>query len=55
MEIRQDDLSSDKVRDLLRLHLEGMHSNSPPGTVFALDLSGLKAAEMTVWTAWNWA
>ena len=52
MEIREDDLSSDKVRDLLRLHLDGMHSNSPPGSVFALDLSGLKAAEVTVWTAW---
>ncbi len=30
-----------------------MHANSPPGHVFALDLSGLKAPEVTVWTAWD--
>jgi putative acetyltransferase len=30
-----------------------MHENSPPGSVFALDLSGLQAAEVTVWTAWQ--
>ncbi len=52
IEIRQDDLSSEQARDLLRLHLEGMHDNSPPGSVFALDLSGLQAPSITVWTAW---
>ncbi len=52
MEIREDDLSGDQTRDLLRLHLEGMHSSSPPGSVFALDLSGLTTAGVTVWTAW---
>jgi len=53
LEIREDDLSSDAVRHLLRLHLEDMHANSPPGSVFALDLSGLKAPGVTVWTAWH--
>jgi len=52
-EIRQDDLSSARTHELLRLHLEGMHANSPPGSVFALDLSGLKAPEVTVWTVWK--
>jgi putative acetyltransferase len=52
-QIRQDDLSSAQTRDLLRLHLEGMHANSPPGSVFALDLSGLKAPGVTVWTVWK--
>jgi putative acetyltransferase len=52
MEIREDDLSGRATRDLLRLHLEGMHAHSPPGSVFALDLSGLKTADITVWTAW---
>jgi len=28
-----------------------MHDNSPPGHVFALDLSGLRAANVTVWSA----
>ncbi len=32
---------------------QGMHANSPPGSVFALDLSGLKVPEVTVWSAWH--
>ena len=52
IELRQDDLSSEAVRDLLRLHLAGMHENSPPGSVFALDLAGLTAPGVTVWSAW---
>jgi putative acetyltransferase len=53
MDIRIDDLSSPATQSLLRLHLAGMHSTSPPGHVFALDLSGLKAPGVTVWSAWN--
>lgn len=53
MNIRQDDLSGEQTRALLRLHLQGMHANSPPGQVFALDLSGLQRADVTVWTAWD--
>ena len=49
-EIGKDDLSGEGTRDLLRIHLEGMHANSPPGSVFALDLSGLQVPEVTVWT-----
>lgn len=52
VEIRLDDLSDPRTLDLLRLHLAGMHANSPPGSVFALDLSGLKRPDVTVWTAW---
>lgn len=52
-EIRPDDLSGEPTRNLLRLHLAGMHANSPPGHVFALDLSGLTAPGVTVWTAWS--
>jgi putative acetyltransferase len=52
-DIRKDDLSSDEVQDLIRLHLEGMHEHSPHDGVFALDLSGLLAASVTVWTAWT--
>lgn len=53
MRIRQDDLSGEASRELLRLHLSGMHASSPPGHVFALDLSGLLAPEVTVWSAWE--
>jgi putative acetyltransferase len=52
-EIRQEDLSGELARDLVRLHLAGMHAHSPPGSVFALDFSGLMAAEVTVWAAWQ--
>lgn len=51
--IRQDDLSGEATRALLALHLSGMHENSPPGHVFALDLSGLQAPNVTVWSAWD--
>ncbi|MEZ5559178.1 MAG: GNAT family N-acetyltransferase [Pseudomonadales bacterium] len=50
--IRQDDLTSPQVLELLRLHLERMHEQSPPGNVFALDVAGLRLPEVTLWTAW---
>ena len=52
-DIREDDLTGDQVRALLLLHLADMRANSPPGGVFALDLSGLQLPEVTVWTAWR--
>lgn len=51
--IREDDMSNRRTRDLLALHLSGMHDNSPPDAVFALDLAGLQAPEVTVWSAWQ--
>lgn len=52
-EIREDDLSEEPTRALLTLHLAGMHASSPPGSVFALDFSGLRAPEVTVWSVWE--
>jgi putative acetyltransferase len=52
-DIREDDLSGRPVRALLTLHLQDMRGNSPPGHSFALDLSGLKAPGVTVWSAWD--
>ena len=49
--IDRDDLSGASTQALLALHLKGMHENSPPGAVFALDWLGLKAPGVTVWTA----
>jgi putative acetyltransferase len=49
--IVEDDLAGEGTKSLLALHLAGMHANSPPGHVFALDLSGLQAPGVTVWTA----
>ncbi len=51
--IHVDDLTGEPTRALLALHLGGMHENSPPGHVFALDLSGLQAPSVTVWSAWD--
>ncbi|MGZ3272934.1 MAG: GNAT family N-acetyltransferase [Caulobacteraceae bacterium] len=52
-EIREDDLEGEAVRRLLALHLAGMLAASPPEFSFALDLSGLKAPGMTVWSVWD--
>lgn len=50
--IRPDDLSSEPSRALAAAHLAGMHENTPAESVHALDLDGLTAEGVTVWTAW---
>ena len=52
-DIRVDDLSGEATRRLLTQHLQGMQATSPPGHVFALDLAGLKASNVTVWSVWD--
>lgn len=52
-EIREDDLSGEDTRALLEYHLSGMRDDSPPGYSFALDLTGLTSADVTVWSAWD--
>ena len=53
MEIRVDDLSGPEVHELLGEHLRDMRLNSPPESVHALDLDGLRRPEITFWTAWE--
>lgn len=53
MKIVIDDLTHPAVHALLGEHLAGMHAQSPPGHVFALDLPRLKAPGITFWTAWD--
>tara|TARA_R110001592_G_scaffold41585_3_gene135650 strand:- start:5223 stop:5678 length:456 start_codon:yes stop_codon:yes gene_type:complete len=53
VEIRLDDLSGQQVQDLLAAHLAGMQANSPPESIHALDLSGLRASSVSVWSAWD--
>lgn len=53
IEIRPDNLTGQAVQDLLAVHLSGMKDNSPPGSVYALDLSGLRTPDVSVWTAWD--
>ncbi|WP_017901809.1 GNAT family N-acetyltransferase [Pseudomonas asplenii] len=51
--IREDDMTEPQTLELLALHLSGMHADSPKGNVFALDLSGLRVPEVTLWSAWS--
>ncbi|WP_426334141.1 GNAT family N-acetyltransferase [Paenibacillus silvae] len=53
MEIRVDDLSGDQVKALIAEHLLGMAADSPPESIHALNLDGLKKPEITFWCAWE--
>ncbi len=53
MKIIIGDFDNPRVKNLLRLHLEGMHANSPPGHVFALDWSSLQKPEISFYTLWD--
>jgi putative acetyltransferase len=52
VEIRRDDLSGSAIRALLEEHLRHMYEISPPESVHALDLEGLRKPEITFWTVW---
>jgi putative acetyltransferase len=47
------DFENPRLLALLRLHLAGMHANSPPGSNNAFDLWELKAHDVGVYTAWR--
>ena len=53
MLIRIDDLSGPEIRALLEEHLQSMHEDSPPESVHALDLTGLRKPGITFWSAWS--
>lgn len=53
MKIELDDLSRPAIHALLREHLHSMHALSPPGSVHALDLDGLRKPGITFWSAWE--
>ena len=50
MRIEIEDLTNPDVHALLREHLADMREYSPPGSVHALDLEGLRAKAVTFWT-----
>lgn len=56
MIIRRDDLNkesgNEQVIELLKNHLNNMQEQSPPGSVHALDLSGLQSPSISFWSAW---
>jgi len=53
MEIRIDDLRGPEIRALLEDHRRSMFLHSPPESVHALDLDGLRVPEITFYTAWD--
>ncbi|MGD9690434.1 MAG: GNAT family N-acetyltransferase [Phycisphaerales bacterium] len=53
MKIRHSTLDDPRIVALVRLHLSGMHEASPPGSVYALDDSGLRSPDVSVFTAWE--
>jgi putative acetyltransferase len=53
MKIRLDDLTGPQIHALLEEHLADMHSQSPPESVHALDLTRLRQPEIRFWTMWS--
>ena len=53
MQVVEDDLRREAVRDLLAFHFKLMHENSPPGMAYVLDVEALKAPTMSFWTIWD--
>jgi putative acetyltransferase len=53
LEFRIDHLEGDAIRALVSRHLRGMHESSPPQSVHAFDLSGLRHPSVTFWSVWS--
>lgn len=53
MRIRKDDLRGEAIALFLRAHLDHMKAVTPPGSVHALDLAGLRVPEITFWSVWE--
>lgn len=53
MIIKDGNFKDPLVVELLKSHLAGMHDNSPPESVYALDFSGLQKPNVIFWTAWE--
>lgn len=53
MQIRTDDLSGAEIIGLLKAHLDYCRASSPPESVHALDLDGLRAENITFWSIWD--
>ncbi len=53
MIINVDDLQGPEIAGLLEDHLHSMTLHSPPESIHALDLEGLRKPEITFWSAWE--
>lgn len=53
MKITLDDLTGPEIAALLQEHLDDMRATSPPESVHALDLDGLRQPNIRFWTLWD--
>ena len=53
MKVQHARLDDPDVRALIAYHQQDMHRMSPPGTSWALDLTGLSGPDTTVLGAWD--
>ncbi|MBN8746544.1 putative N-acetyltransferase YsnE [Xylophilus ampelinus] len=53
LHIRLDDLRDPRIAAFLEEHLADMRRVSPPESVHALDLDGLRRPEIRFWSAWT--
>ncbi|MFA6985349.1 MAG: GNAT family N-acetyltransferase, partial [Arenimonas sp.] len=51
MNIEVDDLTSQDIIQLLKDHLASAAQHSPPESIHALDLDGLRKPSITFWSA----
>ena len=53
MRITIDDLSGSAIVKLLQAHLQSLAALSPPESMHALDIDGLRKPEITFWSVWD--
>jgi len=53
MHIELDDLSRLEIAELLKEHLAAMFVHSPPQSVHALPIEGLRSPDITFWSVWE--
>lgn len=53
IEIRLDDLQGPEIARLLEEHRQDALQHSPPESVHALDIDGLRSPDITFWSVWQ--
>ncbi|VAV96100.1 Uncharacterized N-acetyltransferase YedL [hydrothermal vent metagenome] len=53
MEIKHDNIEGLEIKALLQRHLDEMVHTTPPESIHALDLDGLRVPEISFWSVWD--
>ena len=53
MRIVDGNLDDPRVIDLLQIHVTSARAQTAPGSAHALDLTGLKSPDISIWTIWQ--